>query len=114
MSSYVKGKFDYLRLGDWNAVCYMCGFKFKASMLVRYWQGFYVCDQCYEIRQPQDFVRGVPDTQAPPWTQPEPEDVFIPICTPNTITAYPGFAQPGCAIPNYIHPAFDPNIVDIY
>ena len=107
----MKGRADYLQLGNWNAVCYFCGRKFKATDLLQYWEGFKVCADCWEPRQPQDFVRGVPDTQAPPWTQPDPPDVFAPSCTPNSITAYPGFAQPGCVIPDYIHPAFDPSIV---
>lgn len=71
------GKADYLQLGDWNAQCFFCGFKFKASTLVRYWQGFYVCKDCWEPRQPQDFVRGIPDIQTPPWVQPLPADVFV-------------------------------------
>jgi len=37
------------------------------------------CKDDWEIRQPQDFVRGVPDTQITPWTRPEPADYFIPI-----------------------------------
>jgi hypothetical protein len=35
------------------------------------------CDDDWEIRQPQDFVRGVPDTQIAPWLRPEPPDQFI-------------------------------------
>ena len=37
------------------------------------------CPDDWEIRQPQDFVRGVPDTQIAPWLRPEPADSFIPI-----------------------------------
>ena len=72
----VKGQADYLALGDWNATCYECGGKFKASQMRKHWQGYYVCPSCWEPRQPQDFVRGVPDVQAPPWVQPEPADTF--------------------------------------
>jgi len=74
--SFQRGRADYLALGDWNAVCYQCGRKRKASQLKRYWQGYYVCPEHWEIRQPQDFVRAVPDVQTPPWTQPMPGDVF--------------------------------------
>lgn len=102
----MKGPYDYFAKGDWNAVCYHCGFKFKASMLRRTWQGFYACSECWEPRHPQDFVRGVPDTQTPSWTQPRPPAVFITICTPNGRTAYPGYATPGCVIPSYISPLF--------
>lgn len=110
MSAYGKGRYDHLKLGDWNAVCYECGFKIKSGMMVRHWKGYYVCEGCFETRHPQDFVRGVPDSQTPPWTQPEPEDVFAPLCTPNSLSAYPGYAGPGCVIPSYIHPLFDPSI----
>ncbi len=67
---------DYLDLGGWNAVCWQCGFKFKASELRQHWQGYYVCSRCFEVRQPQDFVRSVPDVQTPPWTQPRPGPTF--------------------------------------
>ena len=72
----MNGPRSYLKLGDWNAVCYFCGAKRKASELVRYWQGFYVCKECWEPRQPQDFVRGTMDEQTPPWTQPLPTVTF--------------------------------------
>lgn len=56
--------------GDYVAVCFECGHKFYASELKRHWQGYYVCSAHWEMRQPQDFVRGVPDTQTVPWAQP--------------------------------------------
>ena len=70
------GPADYLALGDWNVQCYQCGRKRKASTLLRHWQGYYVCPQHWEMRQPQDFVRSVPDVQTPPWAQPIPDYEF--------------------------------------
>jgi len=70
------GKADYLALGDWNVVCFQCGRKRKASETVRNWQGYYVCPEHNEPRHPQDFVRGVPDNQTPPWVQPAPSVVY--------------------------------------
>lgn len=67
-----KGRADYLALGNWNALCSMCGRKRKASEMVRNWEGQYRCPVHNEIRQPQDFVRGVPDIMTPPWVQPPP------------------------------------------
>lgn len=67
---YGDGRADYLEEGTWNAVCYQCGRKRKANTLLRYWQGYYVCEEHWEPRQPQDFVRAIPDIQTPPWTQP--------------------------------------------
>ena len=88
------GPNDHLVLGDWNAVCYECGRKQKASTMKRHWQGYYLCPDHWEPRQPQDFVRGTKDTQQPPWTQPMPADVFvagapdIPIAQPNEYPIY--------------------------
>lgn len=72
----MAGRADYLALGDYNAVCYECGRKRKASELKKHWQGYYVCPEHWEPRQVQDFVRNVPDVQTPPWTQPMPTDTF--------------------------------------
>lgn len=77
MTDIGKGKADYLELGDWNAVCFECGRKFKASMMKKHWQGYWVCPEHWEPRHPQDFVRAIREVQAPPWTQPMPADSFI-------------------------------------
>ena len=70
------GKADFLRLGAWNVVCFECGRKRKASEMKRHWQGYYVCPEEWEPRQPQDFVRGTKDVQTPPWTQSPPAPVW--------------------------------------
>lgn len=100
---------DHLILGDWNARCFRCQGKFKASQLRKTWEGFYCCDHCWEIRQPQDFVRGIPDFPAPPWVQSTPTDTFVEQCTPNGLTAIPGYAMPGCCVPDYVSPSFNPD-----
>lgn len=111
MPTAPRGRADYYAPGDWNATCFRCGSKYKASQLVKYWQGFYVCPACWETRHPQDFVRSVPDNQTPPWAQPD-DEVFVDFCTPNGLTAIAGFAVAGCAIAGYISPAFDPNVTN--
>jgi len=100
MARAPRGKADYLNLGDWNAVCFECGHKFKASELIKHWQGYYVCRAHFEVRHPQDFVKGVPDNQTAPWVQPEPADTFVYTCSLNTSSSIPGRAGPGCAIPS--------------
>jgi hypothetical protein len=75
----MAGNRGYFKLGDYNAICRVCGFKRKASELKLRWDGVYVCRQDWEIRQPQDFVRGCPEEVAPEWTQPEPPDQFLPL-----------------------------------
>jgi hypothetical protein len=41
------------------------------------WDGLMVCSGDWEPRQPQDFVHGVADKQAPPFTRAEQSDRFI-------------------------------------
>jgi hypothetical protein len=98
MANPLKGRADHLVVGDWNAVCSMCGRKRKATELVQNWQGMWRCPECNEPRQPQDFVRGIADIITPPFVQP-PESIYIEICTFNGISAIPLYAIPGCSIP---------------
>lgn len=63
--------------GTWAAICDRCGFRFPSDQLIKDWTGLMVCRKDFETRHPQDFVRAVPDNQTPPWTRPEPTDVFI-------------------------------------
>ena len=65
--------------GDWKAICDVCGREFKASKLKQRWDGLMVDSLCWEPRQPQDFVRGVPDPQLVPWVRDEATDTFIAI-----------------------------------
>jgi hypothetical protein len=51
-----------------------------------------VCDEDWETRHPQDFVRGVADVQAPPWTRPE-SDVFISISYTRQIADTPTLTE---------------------
>jgi hypothetical protein len=102
------GRADYLELGDWNALCYECGRKRKASTLVRHWQGYYVCPEHWEPRQTQDFVRAVPDIQTPPWAQPPPAWNFRLWCSPNGSTAIIDYAVVDCVVVEYLHPLFEP------
>ena len=69
---------NYTR-GLWKCVCEACGRVYKNTQLRQRWDGFLVCEDDWEPRQPQDFVRGVADYQAPPFTRPEQSDVFEPI-----------------------------------
>lgn len=95
----MTGRADYLELGDWNAVCFECGRKRKASMLVRHWQGYYVCPEHWEPRHPQDFVKNVADKQSVPWAQPMPQDLFVTnFCTLEGRSGLVGYATVGCCI----------------
>ncbi len=76
--------------GQWLALCDRCGFKYHSGQLRKEWTGLMVCcgggtNNCWEVRHPQEFVRGKKDRQAPPWVRPEPADTFI---DPNTPTSW--------------------------
>jgi len=60
-----------------NGICDRCGFRFKLAALRKEWTGLKVCSGCFDHRNPQDFVRGVPDRQAVRDPRPEPADVFV-------------------------------------
>jgi hypothetical protein len=77
------------KLGAWKAQCQRCGFDYLNHDLRKEWTGLRVCRDCFEIRHPQDFVRGVRDDQAPPWTSP-PSNV--------SKMAYPILDESGVAI----------------
>lgn len=96
--------------GDWKFVCDLCGRDGLASQAKRNWKGQWVHPEHWEPRHPQDFVRGVPETITPPWTRPRQADTYAAFCTPAGITAIADYAVADCAIAEYTHPAFDPNI----
>ena len=77
--------------GDWNAVCDVCGFEFKASQLRRRWDNFMVCKDDFEERHPQDFLKSKPDNQSVPWTRPEGTDQFVTVnpLDPDDVTLTP-------------------------
>jgi hypothetical protein len=62
--------------GKWNAICDVCGFKFKDTDLKRRWDGLMVCSDDYEMQHPQERIRPIPDQKKLPWTRPEATDVF--------------------------------------
>ena len=45
------------RSGSHWAVCDFCGFQFRAEVLLETWDHFWVCDDDFEVRHPQDFLR---------------------------------------------------------
>ena len=97
------GRADFLNLGDHNAQCFRCGFKRKAGELRKQWQGYWVCPEHWEPRQPQDFVKGVKDDQSVPWSQPDNWNFVGPsilLCTLSGKSSVPELAQPNCAVPD--------------
>ena len=71
-AGYASGKFAI-------ALCDQCGFQFRLLELIKDWQGFKVCDECYEPKHPQlEPKRGLTEAQA--LNQPRPEaPLFVTI-----------------------------------
>lgn len=78
--------------GTWAAICDRCGFRFPSDEIQKEWQGLMVCEECFETRHPQDFIRGVEDNPSPPWTRPEPPDTFVDVSYLPYSSAYAGTA----------------------
>jgi hypothetical protein len=71
------GHADHFRLGTWAGRCQECAEKFYFSELRKRWDGFWVCRRCFENRQPQDFIRGMPDRSAVPASTSNPPWIFV-------------------------------------
>lgn len=70
------GKADYYADGQNNVICDQCGQKYKSSQLREQWNGLYTCRRCWDYRHPQEYLRGIPDNQAPALSRPESPDQF--------------------------------------
>lgn len=68
---------NYYVSGSWNCICDSCSIKVKASETKQRWDGLIVCRNCFEMRQPQDFVKARQDKITVPFTRPRPTDAFI-------------------------------------
>lgn len=62
--------------GQWNAICDVCGVKFKIGQLKKRWDGFLVCKDDWETRHPMDFIRLPDEKIGVIETRPQPDDVF--------------------------------------
>lgn len=71
------GRADFWKKGQWKAVCDVCGLFYHSSDLKERWDGLMTCRQDWNPRQPQDFVRGIPDPQAIPWGRPDVPPPFV-------------------------------------
>jgi len=83
--------------GGWLVICDQCGRKYKESELRLRWDGLMVCPGDWEPRQPQDFVHGVADIQAPPWVRSEQSDQFLPVCDLVTVNSIADYGTADCA-----------------
>ena len=58
-------------------ICSLSGFKFPISEAVKNWNGLLVHRSFVDKRNPQDFVKAVPESMALPVSNPEPTDTFL-------------------------------------
>ncbi len=63
--------------GQYNALCDVCGFKYKNHQLKKRWDGFIVCAADWEPRHPLDFYKSRNDTHQLPWTRPDNEGIDV-------------------------------------
>lgn len=96
------------KIGDWNAICDVCGHKFKASQLQKRWDGLMVCSEDWETRHPQEFIRPIKDMQKLPFTRPRgdmrdavtgaPTGPFVSgaFCTPFSQQGIADYASADC------------------
>ncbi len=73
----------YFAMGNYNIICDRTGFKIKASNAKKEWQNLIVRRDSFELRHPQDFVRGVRDNPGVRNARPRGELDFL---TVNEIT----------------------------
>ena len=70
---------NYFESGTWNIICDSCGKKIKAKHARHRWDGFIVCDGCFEFRHPQDFIRAKPERNKIPFSRPRPPDIYTAV-----------------------------------
>jgi hypothetical protein len=68
---------DDFVLGDSNAICDVCGFKFKGSQLRKRWDGAMTCSKDWESRHPLDTLKSRQERQNVKDARPEPEYRFL-------------------------------------
>lgn len=70
------GRDYYYKPGSFYRICDRTGFRYRAERTRKEWDQLIVRDQSWEIRQPQDFVKGVRDDQTVPEARPRPTFEF--------------------------------------
>lgn len=86
----------YFKSGRWNAICDVCGFKFKSDEMKKRWDGLMVCKADYELDHPQKYLRVREDSSSVPWVRDEPADQFRFVCYLWASAGYAGLGEAGC------------------
>jgi hypothetical protein len=88
----------FFKSGSWNALCDVCGHKFKSHQMRKRWDGLMVCEQDFEHDHPQKFLRVREDKIAVPWVRSRQADLELNVCTLWTSSAYADFGTADCAV----------------
>lgn len=92
---------------SYNALCDVCGFKFKNWQLKKRWDGYMVCSADWEPRHPMDFYRSRNDVHQLPFTRSDNNGIDVgptytypagtAVCTVTTSQPLVGIGTVGCA-----------------
>jgi len=86
---------NYYVSGSHNITCDVCSRKIKAHEAKQRWDGFIVCPDDFENRQPQDFVKAQTDKITVPFTRP------IPPLTFTNVSYIIDYVDPDWVVNNY-------------
>lgn len=70
-------KKNYFINGQWNAICDVCGWKYKSGQLRKRWDGLMVCEYDFEMRHPLDFIRIPVEQNNVQDSRPEGNDQYL-------------------------------------
>lgn len=65
------------RMGSFYRICDRTGFATRAEDTQMEWNNLIVDRRVFEIRQPQDFVRGISDNQTVPYARPRSPNTWV-------------------------------------
>ena len=92
-------KKNFFISGEWNLTCDVCSKKIKAHEAKTRWDGFIVCEDDFEHRHPQDFVKAQTDKISVPFQRPIPLNTFvILVCTALTSQGFADIGTADCAM----------------
>lgn len=92
---------NYIEPGSWNVICQVCREKVKSTEIQRRWDGFLVCEDCFEERHALDMPPPPEpiEERALPFMSTRPDPTYISTaCTAAGRTAIAGYAVAGCSI----------------
>ena len=101
---------NYYISGQWNVICDVCGKKIKSGKAKQRWDGFIVCEDDFESRHPQDFVKARVDKITVPFVRPIQTSVYTISCTINGSSSIIDYATVGCSVVDFIPNAFSPDL----